>query len=100
MIPEIIGRLPVIATFVALGVDDLTCLLQFTNGSLIQQFQTPVTFHGTDLVFTDAAVKEIARIALEDGTGARVVEWSSRRSWKGTCLISTWVFDTWSPPRR
>jgi ATP-dependent protease Clp ATPase subunit len=33
MIPEIIGRLPVIATFVALGVDDLTCILQFTNGS-------------------------------------------------------------------
>ena len=28
-------------------------------------------FHGADLVFTDAAVKEIARIALERGTGAR-----------------------------
>ena len=71
LIPELIGRLPVIAPLDALGVDDLARILSSTKGSLIQQFRKLVRFHGADLVFTDAAVKEIARIALERGTGAR-----------------------------
>ena len=71
LIPEIIGRLPVIACLDALGVDDLARILQSTKGSLIQQFRKLARFHGADLVFTDAAVREIARIALERGTGAR-----------------------------
>ena len=41
------------------------------QNSLVQQFRKLVKFHGADLLFTDAAVKEIARIALERGTGAR-----------------------------
>ena len=44
---------------------------RLTKDSLIQQFRKLVRFHGADLVFTDAAVREIARIALERGTGAR-----------------------------
>jgi len=71
LIPEIIGRLPVIAPLDALGVDDLARILQSTKGSLIQQFRKLVKFHGADLVFTDAAIKEIARIALMRKTGAR-----------------------------
>jgi len=71
MIPEIIGRLPVIAPLDALGVEDLARILQSPQGSLIQQFRKLVRFHGADLMFTDAAIKEIARIALERGTGAR-----------------------------
>ena len=71
LIPELVGRLPVIAPLDALGVDDLARILQSPKGSLIQQFRKLVRFHGADLVFTDAAVKEIARIALERGTGAR-----------------------------
>lgn len=71
LIPEIIGRLPVIAPLDALGVEDLAHILQSTKGSLIQQFRKLVRFHGADLMFTDAAVKEIAKIALERGTGAR-----------------------------
>ena len=71
LIPEIIGRLPVIAPLDALGVDDLARILQSTKGSLVQQFRKLVRFHGADLVFTDAAVREIARIALNRGTGAR-----------------------------
>ena len=72
LIPEIIGRLPVIAPLDALGVDDLARILQSTKGSLIQQYRKLVRFHGADLVFTDAAVREIARIALERGTGEPV----------------------------
>lgn len=71
LIPEIIGRLPVIATLDALGIEDLACILQTSKGSLIQQFRQLVKFHNADLMFTDAAIKEIAKIALERGTGAR-----------------------------
>src|SRR5271157_3883390 len=71
LIPEIIGRLPVIAPLDALGEDDLARILQTPKGSLIQQFRKLVRFHGADLLFTDAAVREIARIASERGTGAR-----------------------------
>ena len=56
LIPEIIGRLPVIAPLDALGVDDLARILQSTKRSLIQQFRKLVRFHGADLVFTDAAI--------------------------------------------
>ena len=69
LIPEMIGRLPVIAPLDALGVDDLARILQTPKGSLIQQFRKLVRFHGADLLFTDAAIKEIARIALMRKTG-------------------------------
>jgi len=71
LIPEIIGRLPVIAPLDALGVEDLARILQSPKGSLIQQFRKLVRFHGADLMFTDAAIEEIARIALDRRTGAR-----------------------------
>ena len=71
LIPEIIGRLPVIAPLDALSVDDLARILQTPKGSLLNQFRKLVRFHGADLMFTDAAIREIARIALERGTGAR-----------------------------
>ena len=64
LIPEIIGRLPVIAPLDALGVDDLARILQSTKGSLIQQFRKLVRFHGADLMFTDAAIREIARLGV------------------------------------
>ena len=71
LIPEIIGRLPVIAPLDALGIEDLARILQTPKRSLVQQYRKLVRFHGADLVFTDAAVREIARTALERGTGAR-----------------------------
>ena len=71
LIPEIIGRLPAIAPLDALGVEDLAHILQTPKNSLVQQYRKLVRFHGADLMFTDAAVREIARIALERGTGAR-----------------------------
>ena len=71
LIPEIIGRLPVIAPLDALGVDDLARILRTPKNSLVQQFRKLVKFHGADLIFTDAAIREIARIALDRGTRAR-----------------------------
>ena len=63
--------MPVIAPLDALGVEDLIHILQSTKGSLVQQFRKLVKFHGADLVFTKNALNEIARIAVERGTGAR-----------------------------
>jgi len=71
LIPELIGRLPMIAPLEPLGVNDLCRILPKPENSLIAQYRKLVRFHGADLVFTDGAVKEIARIALERGTGAR-----------------------------
>jgi ATP-dependent Clp protease ATP-binding subunit ClpX len=73
LIPEIIGRLPVIATLDALGVEDLVRVLQSAKGSLIQQFRKLMRFHGADLLCTDEAVRETARIALGRRTGARAL---------------------------
>ena len=52
LIPELIGRLPVIAPLDALGVEDLTRILRTPKCSLIQQFRKLVRFQGSDLVFT------------------------------------------------
>jgi len=61
LIPEIIGRLPVIAPLDALDVDDLARILHTPKNSLLNQFRKLVRFHGADLMFTDAAIREIAR---------------------------------------
>jgi ATP-dependent Clp protease ATP-binding subunit ClpX len=71
LVPEIIGRLRVIASLDALGADDLARVLKAPKDSLIAQIRKLVPFHRADLVFSDAAVREIAKIALERGTGAR-----------------------------
>jgi ATP-dependent Clp protease ATP-binding subunit ClpX len=71
LIPEIIGRLPVIAPLDALGVEDLARILLAPKDSLIAHYRKLVRFHGADLVFTNAAVREVVWIALDRGTGAR-----------------------------
>ncbi len=49
----------------------LSSVLNVPKNSVVQQYPKLVRFHGADLLFTDAAIKEIARIALDRGTGAR-----------------------------
>jgi ATP-dependent Clp protease ATP-binding subunit ClpX len=70
LIPEIIGRLPVITPLNPLGVDDLARILTQPQDSLMAQYRKLVRFRGADLVFKNAAIREIARIALERGNGA------------------------------
>jgi ATP-dependent Clp protease ATP-binding subunit ClpX len=45
------------------------------DGVRTKQFMRLVRFHGADLVFIDAAVQQIARVALVRGTGARGLRW-------------------------
>jgi ATP-dependent protease HslVU (ClpYQ) ATPase subunit len=52
----------------------LTRILQSTKGSLIRQDRKLVRFHGADSMFTDAAIREIAKIALDVSHGS---QWAS-----------------------
>ena len=78
LIPEIIGRLPVIAPLDALGVDDLARILQTPKDSLIQQFRKLVRFHGADLLFTDAAVQGDRQDRLGAWDGSQGIEVGGR----------------------
>jgi ATP-dependent protease Clp ATPase subunit len=64
-------KLPVIAPLDALGVDDLARILNQPKDLLIARLRKLVRFYGADLVFTDAAMKEVAKIALQRGKEAR-----------------------------
>ena len=63
-----------IAPLDALGVEDLARILQTPKNSLVQQFRKLVRFHGADLMFTDAAVKEIATDRFGSWDGSPGVE--------------------------
>lgn len=71
MIPEFLGRLPVIATLDDLGVDDLARILEEPHDALLKQYRKLARYRGVDLEFTGAAVETIATLAIERGTGAR-----------------------------
>ena len=71
MIPELIGRIPVIAPLKELSLGDLCHVLTEPKNSLIRQQKKLVGIYGHDLSFTDGAIEEIAREALERKTGAR-----------------------------
>ncbi len=71
LIPELVGRLPVLSTLSPLGVDDLASILTEPKNSLVKQYQKFFTMEGAELEFTDEALIEIARIAKGKDTGAR-----------------------------
>jgi ATP-dependent Clp protease ATP-binding subunit ClpX len=71
LIPELIGRLPVIATLRGLDENDLVRVLTEPKNALIKQYQALFEMDGVKLTFEEEALKAIARKALERGTGAR-----------------------------
>lgn len=71
LIPELIGRLPIITTLDDLGVEDLARILREPTNSLLAQYRKLLKYRHADLRFTDGAVQEIARLAHERGTGVR-----------------------------
>jgi len=73
MIPELIGRLPVIATLNQLSEADLARILTEPKDALTKQYRVLFAHDGARLEFTDAAVQEIARRAKARGTGARAL---------------------------
>ena len=71
LIPEFIGRLPVIAVLDPLEESALIDILMKPKNALTKQYQKLFGFEGVDLKFTDEAVKAIAQLALKRKTGAR-----------------------------
>ena len=71
LIPEFIGRMPIIATLDDLDEKSLVKILLEPKNSLIKQYQRLFEFENVQLEFKDDAVKEIARKAIFKKTGAR-----------------------------
>lgn len=71
LIPEFVGRLPVIATLNDLDEDALVKILTEPKNALVKQYKKLFQMEGADLSFEDQALKLIAKQALERKTGAR-----------------------------
>jgi ATP-dependent Clp protease ATP-binding subunit ClpX len=71
LIPEFVGRLPVIGHVEELTEEDLVVILTEPKNALTKQYQRLFLFEGAELVFTEDALDAIARRAIERGTGAR-----------------------------
>ena len=71
LIPEFIGRLPIVATLEDLDEKSLIKILNEPKNSLIKQYQELFRLEGTKLTFKDNALKEIAGKAMKKKTGAR-----------------------------
>ncbi|MBW7921354.1 MAG: ATP-dependent Clp protease ATP-binding subunit ClpX [Rubellimicrobium sp.] len=71
LIPEFVGRLPVIATLTDLDEAALVQILTEPKNALVKQYQRLFEIEDARLIFTDEALKAIARRAIERKTGAR-----------------------------
>ncbi|MBO9397573.1 ATP-dependent Clp protease ATP-binding subunit ClpX [Shimia sp. R9_1] len=71
LIPEFVGRLPVLATLEDLDEDALVIILTQPKNALVKQYQRLFELEDVQLTFTDEALKAIARRAIERKTGAR-----------------------------
>lgn len=73
LIPELVGRLPVLAPLDSLSVAELQRVLLEPRNALLRQFQKRASFYNIDLQFTPDGVAEIAKIAHAKKTGARAL---------------------------
>lgn len=71
LIPELVGRLPVIATMQELHEEDLVKILREPKNALTKQYEKLFEFEGIQLRFTEGALLAIAKKALERKSGAR-----------------------------
>ena len=73
MIPEFIGRLPVIFTLKGMTKESLVKILKEPKNAIIRQYQKLLAMDEVELVFDDEALEAIAELALEKKTGARAL---------------------------
>jgi len=71
LIPEFVGRMPILATLTDLDEDSLVKILKEPKNSLIKQYKRLFEFENVELVFKDEAIAEIAKKAIRKKTGAR-----------------------------
>jgi ATP-dependent Clp protease ATP-binding subunit ClpX len=73
MIPEFIGRLPVVTTLRPLVEEDLVRILTEPKNAMVKQYQKLLAMENVDLVFTRDGLMALAREAVKRGTGARAL---------------------------
>ncbi len=71
LIPEFVGRLPVVVTLTQLDEDALIKILTEPRNALVKQYQRLLEMDGVELSFTDEALRAIANLALKRKSGAR-----------------------------
>ena len=71
LIPEFVGRMPVLATLEDLDVHSLVKILKEPKNSLLKQYEKLFEFDNVQLIFKDDAISEIAKKAVHKKTGAR-----------------------------
>ncbi|MCB5162412.1 ATP-dependent protease ATP-binding subunit ClpX [Marinomonas algarum] len=71
LIPEFVGRLPVVATLSELDEEALMTILSQPKNALVKQYQHLFELEGVELEFTPESLSEAAKLALERKTGAR-----------------------------
>ena len=73
LIPEFVGRLPVVVTLTTLTADDLVRILTEPKNAITRQFQKFLSLDKVDLVFTPGALRAAAEVAITRKTGARAL---------------------------
>jgi len=73
MIPEFIGRLPVVSVLDALTEDELVCILTDTKNAMVKQYVKLLAMEEVNLTFTKDALRALAGQAVTKGTGARAL---------------------------
>ena len=71
LIPEFLGRLPILSTLHPLSIDDLIRILTEPKNALIKQYTNMFERYGSELKFTHKALRAVADVGLQRGGGAR-----------------------------
>ena len=71
LIPEFVGRMPVLTTMDTLGRDDLFRILTQPKNAIVKQVQRLFELDGVELTFTDEALHKVVELTVSKGTGAR-----------------------------
>lgn len=71
LIPELVGRLPIVSSLSDLTEDDLVRILVEPKNCMIKQYQKLLAMEDMNLSFTENALQELARMGVKSGTGAR-----------------------------
>lgn len=88
MIPEFVGRLPILAPLEPLTEDAMVDILTQPRNALVKQYRKLFDMEGAEIEFEDAALREIARGPLPAKPGPAVCD----RSWKTSCWICSLTF--------
>lgn len=71
LMPELIGRLPIVVTLNPLLEEDLVRILTEPKNAIVKQYKELLSMDGVELEFENEALKKIAELAIKRGTGAR-----------------------------